>query len=369
MNVPFANLKLQYKNLKGEIDEAIGEVIANTSFINGPSVRAFEANFGKKMGLSPEHVVGVANGTCAVRLALQSLGVGVGDEVLVPSHTFIATIEAIVQLGAIPVFVDISPKDYQLDSTLLEGALTTKTKAVLVVHLYGTICDVGSIRKFCDKNQLKMVEDCAQAHFATWEGKHAGSWGDAAAYSFYPGKNLGAFGDAGLVVTKQAETASWLRRYIDHGRSDKYLHQFVGDNLRLDSIQAAVLNVKLRYIDQWNTRRRELASIYDARLDEMGVKFIEPDKRCSAVYHLYIAEVTNREEISAKLKSDGISTGVHYPIPCHMQPALSSYSSEKLLVTEKIAPRILSLPIFAEQTDEEANYVVSRLLEHLGAES
>ena len=363
--VQFVDLKAQYLSIKTEMDEAISGIVSNTAFIKGPALAGFEADFAQALGTAASHVIGCANGTCAVTSALRAVGVGPGDEVILPSHTFFATVESVVQLGAIPVFVDIQETDYTVDPEAVEAAVSSRTKAILPVHIYGAPCNMTRLAEIASTHGLALVEDCAQAHLAQWDGETVSTIGDAAGFSFYPGKNLGAYGDAGAIVIKDADQATAIRKYVDHGRLDKYLHDAIGDNLRMDGLQAAVLSVKLKHLSAWTDARRRVAQRYDAALKAAGFKVIEPPANAKAVYHLYIVEVADREHVQSALADRNIATGVHYPVPCHAQPAMRTTEhriSGELKTTETIAQNIISLPIFPELGEGQQDRVIEEFL-------
>tara|TARA_R110002096_G_scaffold436038_3_gene665869 strand:- start:12603 stop:13697 length:1095 start_codon:yes stop_codon:yes gene_type:complete len=354
LNVPLVDLKAQYQRIKEHIDPVVAAVLESAWFVGGPEVAAFESEFATYC--ERDYCVGVNSGTDALGLALSALGIGVGDEVITVSHTFFATAEAILRLGAIPVFVDVDPQTLLMDTTQLESVVTSKTKAVVPVHLYGQMVPMAPVLAFAKRHDLKVVEDACQAHGARQAGARAGSFGDAAAFSFYPGKNLGAYGDGGAVVTADKELADAVRQLSDHGRIDKYRHGQVGDNTRLDALQAAVLRVKLPRLDAWNARRRELAAMYDAALATPAVQIASENE---SVYHLYVARVRDRDRAFEVLRDAGIGAGVHYPIPLHKQPAI--HSNVALPITERVANEIVSLPMYAEMPEE----VIARAAELL----
>lgn len=345
-SIPFVDLAAQYEFLKADIHSAIDDVFQSGIYIQGPKVAAFEQAFAAKLGVA--HGIGCANGTASLSLALEALGVGAGDEVITVAHTFIATVEAICHVGAKPVFVDIEPDAYGMDPTLLESAITSRSRAIIPVHLYGAPCDMDPILAVAHKHGLKVIEDAAQAHFASYRGQCVGSMGDCGSFSFYPGKNLGAYGDAGFISTKSSDTALRLRKMRDHGRASKYEHDIIGYNQRMDALQAAMLFVKLKHIDKWIAARRKIAAHYDARLRPAGYKTIAPRPDSEAVYHLYVVETSNRDAVSETLAREGIATGVHYPIPVHRQAALADKATQSLPITEKVAARVISLPIYPE---------------------
>ncbi len=358
--VPFVDLQAQFRSLRAEILPRLTQVMEDASFILGPDVAAFERNFAQYVGV--EHCVGVESGTAAVQFALEVLGIGPGDEVIVPANTYIASALAVSATGARPVLVDVDA-NYSIDPALLERALTPRTKAIMPVHLYGQIVPMEPIVEFARRCGIFVVEDACQAHGARWNGRRAGAFGDIAAFSFYPGKNLGAYGDGGAIVTSDAALADRLRLLRDFGQRKKYEHLIKGGNCRLDSIQAAVLDVKLRHLDAWNEARRRHARAYDARLSKIGIK---PPARLAEeahVYHLYVVEVEQRDRVAAVLRERGVATGIHYPIPIHLQPAYAELNLGRgtFPQTERAAERILSLPMFPELTDEQIDLVADAL--------
>jgi dTDP-4-amino-4,6-dideoxygalactose transaminase len=358
--VPFVDLKAQFRSLRDEIVPRINAVMEDATFILGPDVTRFEENFAAYVGA--EHCVGVESGTAALQFALEGLGIGAGDDVIVPANTYIASALAVSAAGARPVLVDVD-EYYLVDPALLERALTPKTKAIMPVHLYGQAVPMEPILDFARRHGLYVIEDAAQAHGARHAGKGAGSFGDVAAFSFYPGKNLGAYGDGGAIVTNDAELADRLRLMRDFGQRKKYEHLIKGGNCRLDSIQAAVLDVKLRHLDAWNEARRRHAAAYDARLEKVGIK---PPARHTGeghVYHLYVIEVEQRDRVASALHERGIATGIHYPIPIHLQPAYADLEIARGTYprTEGSADKILSLPMFPELTDEQIELVTGAL--------
>lgn len=356
--LPLVDLKLQYKNLKSEIDAAIHRVLENTTFILGPEVEHFERRFAAFCEV--EHCIGVANGTDATAMALQAVGVVAGDEVITVPNTFIATVEGITEIGAIPVFVDVLDTTMLMDPTKLESAITPKTKAILPVHLYGQVADMDLILDIAKKHGLKVVEDACQAHGAQYKGRKAGSFGDAATFSFYPGKNLGAYGDAGAVVTKHDYVAKIVRKKRNHGRATKYTHDFEGRNSRMDGIQGAVLCVKLQYLETWNKNRGLIAKRYNAGFEKLGIRTLAVDADCESANHLYVIRVDNRDKLLEHLIGIGIEAGIHYPVPLHLQKAYShlNLGAGSFPVAEKIATEIISLPIFPELTETDIDRVI-----------
>lgn len=360
--IPFMDLGAQIKSLEPELRLAMDEILRTKNFIQGPAVQRFSAHFLKVHGGT--YGVGCSNGTSAITVALRALGIGPGDEVLVPNHTFFGTVEPIVEVGAIPVLVDVEQEFRQLDLQFAERHVSAKTRAIIPVHLYGMAEPMDQIMAFAREHKLKVIEDCAQAQCAKWGGQAVGTFGDLGTFSFYPGKNLGAFGDAGYILTESEKHFEFVRRYIDHGRADKYLHDFFGGNFRIDALQAAILDVKLSQLEKWSERRRELAKAFDERLVAKGFRVLKPRKNSTPVYHLYVVEVANRSEVQAHLKSVGIDSGVHYPVMLNCQPAFASlgYKRGQFPVSEQMAERILSLPFFPEMTMVQMQRVVDEFL-------
>ncbi len=336
------------------------EVMEEATFILGPDVAAFEENFATYVGA--RYSVGVESGTAALQFALEALGIGDGDDVIVPANSYIASALAVSATGARPVLVD-ADENYLIDIGRCDAAVTPRTKAIMPVHLYGQAVPMDAVEAFAHRHGLYVIEDASQAHGARWNGRCVGSFGDVGCFSFYPGKNLGAYGDGGAIVTNDAELVQRLRLLRDFGQRKKYEHLIKGGNCRLDSIQAAVLDVKLRHLDEWNEARRRHAAAYDARLSKIG---IEPPPCLRAeghVYHLYVIEVENRDRVAAALRERGIATGIHYPIPIHLQPAYADMQLGRgtFPLTERSAGRILSLPMFPELTQEQIELVTDAL--------
>ena len=362
MNIPLINLTTQHKNLRNEINLAIQGVLDRGDFILGQDVTKLEEEFAAYCGT--KYAVGVDNGVSALELSLLALGVGPGNEVIVPTHTFTASAAAISFTGAKPVFVDADPATWNIDVTKIEDAITSHTKAIVPVHLYGLPADMDNVLKIAKKHDLVVVEDAAQAHGAKYKGQRTGSMGNAAGFSFYPTKNLGACGDAGMVTTNDERVAETVRALRNCGQRQKNVHELQPFNHRLDSIQAAILRVKLHYLDEWLEARRKLASIYNKLLvDSNVVTPVEPVDY-EHVYHLYVIRSQNRDALQAHLKERGIGTALHYPAPVHLQPfyAGSGYSQGRFPVAEKLAKEILSLPMFPELTVEEVQTVAAEII-------
>lgn len=363
--IPLVDLQLQYHRYQDEIDAAIQQCLERTSFIGGPDHSAFASEFAEFCGGG--YVVPLANGTDALHLCLQEIlgrGDGTGEILTVP-HTFIATSEAIELAGYLPVFVDIDPRTYLMDADKIEAAITPKTKAILPVHLYGQMVEMDRLMAIAQKHGLAVIEDAAQAHGASFKSKGPGHWGNAATFSFYPGKNLGAYGDAGAVFTRDADLARRITMRANHGRLDKYRHQFSGDSSRMDGLQAAILRAKLRHLSEWNAARRTVASWYDelfAGVPGIQTPYHHPD--ATPVYHIYAVLIDRRDEILAGLKQAGIMAGVHYPIPLHEQPAYEylGIPGENYPVTHSVARRELSLPIYPELTRDQAKFIAQTLI-------
>jgi dTDP-4-amino-4,6-dideoxygalactose transaminase len=360
--IPFVDLGAQWAAIGADVRTAMAAVLDDHQFIQGPHVARFEREFG---GLHDRPAVACSNGTAALEVAMRALGIGPGDEVITVAHTFFATAEAICNVGADPVFVDIDAGHYGMDPQAAAAAITPRTRALLPVHLYGSPCRIDELAALAERHGLFLIEDAAQAHLATLRGRVIGSFGDAACFSFYPGKNLGAYGDAGMILMRDAPRAAAARKLVNHGRSAKYEHDLVGSNHRMDALQAAVLSAKLPHLAGWTRRRREIARAYDARLKNAGFKTIDSPSFAEAVYHLYVVEVANRDKVIAHLGHHGIETGIHYPIPLHRQPAFADkpWSKVSLPQTERAAARVVSLPIFAELGDDAVAEICGRFLE------
>ena len=363
--IPLVDLKAQYERYRTELDAAVQRVVANTSFIGGAEHDAFAREYAAWCG--DGQVALVANGTDALELAaIELLGEGDGSgEILTTSHTFIATAESIANAGYRPVFCDIDEGTCLTSAAAIERAITSKTRAIMPVHLYGQMVDMPAIRAIADKRGLKVIEDAAQAHGAAFAGARVGELGDAACFSFFPGKNLGAWGDAGAVFARDPALIDRITRRANHGRAEKYLHDYQGVSSRLDTLQAAVLRVKLRYIDEWNVARRKVASWYDELLaGQNGIVHPVIDPRATPVFHLYVVQVDDRDRVREALNAAGIGAGVHYPVPVHEQPAFRhlGHRAEDFPVTSRVAKRVLSLPIYPEITRPQVERVASALI-------
>jgi dTDP-4-amino-4,6-dideoxygalactose transaminase len=368
MIVPFVDLKTQYLSIKQEIDSAIQAVLDTTAFVLGENVKKFEMNFAEYCGT--KYCVGVGSGTDALYFALLTCGVSAGDEVILPVNTFIATAEAVSYCNAKPVFIDIDEKTYNIDVNMIEEKISSRTKAIIPVHLYGQPANMDAILKIARKYNLKVIEDACQAHGAEillennrWE--RAGSIGDVGCFSFYPGKNLGSYGDGGAVVTNDPEIAHRIQLLRNHGSDTRYVHEIVGYCNRLDSLQAAVLNVKLKKLESWNQKRRENASLYKTLLEGFNITLPYTDANIKPVYHLYVVRVKDREGLQEYLNAQGIDTGIHYPVPLHLQMAYKQlgYNKGACPIAEKTSNEILSLPMYPELSSSQIQYTANKIKE------
>ncbi|MBN1121025.1 MAG: DegT/DnrJ/EryC1/StrS family aminotransferase [Anaerolineae bacterium] len=365
--VPFVDLKAQIEPFMDEIDKAISNVVQNTAFILGGNVSRFEENFAAFT--TAKYAIGVDNGTSALELALRALNIGPGDEVITAANTFIATVLAISYNGATPILVDCDPVTHTIDVEAAKKAITPKTKAIIPVHLYGHPADMDPILELAKQHNLVVVEDACQAHGATYKGRPAGTMGDAAAFSFYPAKNLGAFGDAGMVTTGDEQVAETIRILRNVGQSKKYHHDLLGYNHRIDSLQAAILDVKLKHLAGWNEARRKAAALYNELLAGSGVIVPETADYAVPVWHLYVIRVNQRDALIDFLSERNIGAGIHYPIPIHLQPAYAhlGLKAGAFPVTETIASQLVSLPMFETITAEQIEYVVDAVREFMTA--
>lgn len=363
--IPFLDLGQTYRELKTELDIAVQRVMRSGWYIQGEELEAFESEFAEYCGT--RFCVGVGNGMDALHLILCAYGIGPGDEVIVPSHTFIATWLAVTYAGAIPVPVE-TPDDatYTISPELIEAAITPTTRAIIPVHLYGRTADMAPIKRIAARNELKVIEDAAQAHGARYQCCRAGSLGDAAAFSFYPAKNLGAFGDGGAITTSDAELAAKLRALRNYGSSAKYVHDTIGINSRLDPLQAAMLRVKLRYLDEWNARRLSLAECYRQHLAGTNVLLPVASDGFESVYHLFVIRTPHRDMLQAGLKDAGMETLIHYPIAPHKQGAYGSMQGHILPVAERLSSEVLSLPMGPHLSSDEVEEVAHHVTRIIG---
>jgi dTDP-4-amino-4,6-dideoxygalactose transaminase len=366
VKVPFVDLKAQYGAIKNDVTKAMMDVVEGSAFIGGKYVEAFENDFAEFCGVG--YAAGVSSGTSALHLALIGLNIGAGDEVIVPANTFIATTEAVSHAGAKFTLIDMNPANFEIDICAIEGAITPRTKAIIPVHLYGQMAEMDRVLDVARKHGLVVIEDAAQAQGAEWKGKRAGSWGDAAGFSFYPAKNLGAYGDAGIVVTNRREVADRVRLFANHGRRSATDHEVEGFNARLDGIQAAVLRAKLPHLTRWNDLRHAAARRYDRLLSGLKVAVPKEMQQAKHIYHLYVIRVADRDKVKAALEAKGVGCGLHYPIPIHM---LDAYKHLKkgpgsFPAAEEAAREILSLPMFPEITEEQQQYVAQCLEDVVG---
>jgi len=355
-DIPLVDLRRQYESVADEIQVAFDRIFSSMRLFLGPNVLGFESDYASYLGVA--EAIGVSDGTTALQLALLACGVGPGDEVITVSNTFFATVEAIALVGATPVFVDVDPETLTMDIAQVERAITPRTRALLPVHLYGRMVDMPAIMALARRHGLRVIEDACQAHGARQNGRAAGTIGDVGCFSFYYSKNLGAYGEAGGVVTNDLEMAEHLRMLRDHGSSQRYKHDVLGTNARLDEMQAAVLRIKLRHLDRWNAARIDHARYYNALLADTPLR-LPSVPGPEHVFHLYVVQTEERDALQAHLERNGIHTGIHYPIPCHLQPACAPYAGVSLPVTETSADRILSLPMYPELEDEQIERVAA----------
>lgn len=363
MEVPFVSFKKSHKLLKNEIMEAIEKVYDSNWYILGAELESFEKKYAEYQGTN--YAVGVGNGLDALRLSLLACDIKFGDEVIVPSNTYIASVLAISQTGAKAIFVEPEIHTYNISPELIKKKITSKTKAIIPVHLYGLCCNMESILEIAEEFNLKVIEDCAQAHGASIHGKKVGSFGDINAFSFYPGKNLGALGDAGIITTNNSELYTKAKALRNYGSEKKYYNKYLGYNSRLDEIQAAILEVKLKYLDEWNNERREIAELYHIGLSSLNNKIILPyiPRRENHVFHVYTIRAKDRDNLQKHLSEKGIQTIIHYPIPPHLQDAYKELNLKKgdFPVAEEIANTTLSLPLFIGITKEQVDFVINTI--------
>lgn len=357
--IPFVDLAAQYRSIRSDVDAAMAGVLSRGDFILGQDVRLFEQEFAAYCGAT--HCLGVASGTDALRIALQACGIGRGDEVITTAHTFIATVLAIAETGATPVLVDCDPVYGLIDVSQIEGAITPRTKAILPVHLYGQAADMDPILEIARAHGLVVVEDACQAHGALYKGRRCGAIGDIGTFSFYPGKNLGAYGDGGAVTTSRADLADRVTLLRNYGQRVKYEHLEKGGNSRLDTLQAAVLRVKLRHLDDWNASRRRAAASYGRALADTGLGLPQVVPYGTHIFHLYVVRTPDRAGLQRRLDAAKVQHGIHYPIPVHRQKAMADlgYGEGRFPVAEALAPQTLSLPMFPELSDAQIERIAS----------
>jgi len=365
--VPFTDLAAMTRDVRATVEQAWANLLDSSGFVGGEEVERFERNWASYCGVP--YAVSVGNGTDALQLALMALHIGAGDEVIVPANTFVATAEAVILAGATPVFADVSPATLLLTAAGIEAAVTARTAAVIVVHLYGQLPDMDALTASADRAGIVLIEDAAQAHGAQWRGRPAGSIGRAGCFSFYPAKNLGAFGDGGAVVTADAELADRIASLRDHGRGldSHYEHRFVGTNSRLDAMQAVVLNAKLPRLDAWTRARRSIAARYRAALGGGPCRLVAEEPGSGGAYHLAVIRTPDRDRVQRELAAAGVETRIHYPIPCHRQAPYQRFLRNRLPVVEESAGEILSLPIFPHMNDHLVTRVCDAITVALGA--
>jgi len=357
--IPLVDVRLQYRNLHDELREAIRAVMESADFVLGRDVAEFEREFGEFLGV--KHCIGVASGTDALLLALKAVNVGPGDEVIVPANSFVATAFAVSLLGALPVFADCTEDNYTIDTEQVEALISPRTKAVVPVHLYGNVARMEPLLETACRTGVSIIEDACQAHGARYRGKRAGTFGSAAAFSFYPGKNLGCFGDGGLVASNDPEVGRSVRLLRNYGQIEKYHHEMVGHNSRLDTLQAAVLRVKLRRLDDWNRRRRQIADHYREALSEVPVLLPPCGPLVEHVYHLFVIRTPQRASLVQHLQSRGISAGIHYPVPLHLQRPYRDlgYKPGQYPISERVCSEVVSLPMYPEMTEGQVEAVAA----------
>ncbi len=362
MKVNFIDLKAQYYSIKDEIDNAIQQVLERSAFAAGPFVKAFEEHFAESQGA--KYCVGVNSGTAALHIVMMALDIGAGDEVIVPANTFFATPEAVSLTGATPVFVDCEADYYNIDASRIEAAITNKTKAIIAVNLYGQPAQLDKVKQIADKHHLILIEDCAQSHLATLNGQMTGTFGLCGCFSFYPGKNLGAYGEGGAVITNDENLYKKMMMLRDHGSPQKYIHELIGHNYRMEGMQGAILDVKLKHLPEWTAIRRKNADHYRKYLADCP-HIVLPKEMPGAkhVYHLFVIRTPKRDEMIKYLQEQGIYTGIHYPIPCHLQKAYAFLGHHKgdFPVSEKYAEEVLSLPMSEQLKEEEIQYTCEKI--------
>ncbi len=359
--IPFLDLKRQYQSIKTEVLARFEEVCENTAFSGGKYVEEFEQKFAEYC--QTKYALGINNGTSALHLAMLALGIGQGDEVIVPANTFIATAWGVSYCGATPVFVDCTANTWEIDASKIEEKITPKTKAIAGVHLYGQPFDVDAVKAICQKHNLFLIEDAAQAHGAYYKGKRVGSFGEIACFSFYPGKNLGAYGEAGGITTNDEKYYKHIQSLRNLGSVVRYYHDEIGYNMRMGGLEAVSLSVKLQYLDTWNNRRKEIAKRYQTEIKHSAIQMQHQPDFADSVYHLFVITTEKRDDLMKYLNSKGIFPGLHYPVPCHLQKAYAylGYQKGDCPNAEYLAEHCLTLPMFAELTDEEVSYIIEVL--------
>jgi dTDP-4-amino-4,6-dideoxygalactose transaminase len=357
--IQFLDLNKQYLQIKNEVLEEIPKVFEKNAFTNGYSVANFEKSFAEYCNV--KYAVTVNNGTSALHLALLTLNIGAGDEVIIPANTFIATAWSAAYVNAKPVFVDCTSNTWEIDPAQIEKLITKKTKAIIGVHLYGQSFDFDAVKAIADKHSLYLIEDAAQAHGTLNKGRKAGSMGDMACFSFYPGKNLGTYGEGGAVTTNNKDYAEKLQMLRNHGSKERYYHEIVGFNMRMGGVEGAVLGIKLKYLDKWNARRKDIANMYFKGITNTKITFQKQPDFSDSIFHLFVVTVDNRESFLKHLNSNDIFPGLHYPVPCHLQKAFShlGYKKGDLPNSEYLSEHCVSLPMFAELTNEEVKKVIA----------
>lgn len=361
--IPLLDLVAQYHTIKPEIDAAIQSVLESGRFILGPHEKAFEEEVAAYLGV--KHAIGVASGTDALVISLRAAGIGHGDEVIIPAYSFFATAGCVLSVGAKPVFVDIDPRTYLIDTFQIEEIVTSKTKAIIPVHLYGQPADMDEIQAIALKYQLRVIEDNAQAFGADYKGKKTGSIGDLGCLSFFPSKNLGGYGDGGMVTTNDDVLAEQVRMLRVHGWKKKYFPEMLGYNSRLDEIQASVLRVKLKHVDQWNTRRIELAQLYSATLNKIGIQVPTEAPQRKHVYHLFVVQTTNRTELKQKLQEKGIASEIYYPQPLHFTAPYQNMGgvASTFLVSEQASRETLAIPLYPELSTKQIDQILQAVIQ------
>ena len=365
MKIPMVDLKKQYDAIKNEIDLSIQEVLNSTQFILGKKVNEFENNCASYLGV--KHAIACASGTDALQIALMALDIKPGDEVITTPFTFVATAETIAILGAIPVYADIDERTYNLDPAKIEDVISKNTKAIIPVHLYGQSADMDSIMEIAKRHNLFVIEDSAQAFGTNYNGKKVCGFGHIATTSFFPSKNLGAYGDAGMILTQDESLAQRIRMIALHGSKERYIHEVLGINSRMDTLQAAVLNVKLKYIDEWNKARAKNAELYCKGLKDANVILPYVAEYSTHIYHQFTIRVKDRTGLQKHLAEREIPSAIHYPVPLHLQPAFKNETGKfNLAVSEKVAKEVISLPMFPELTEEQIDYISNAIIEFTG---